>query len=76
MRRILVLMTVGALMAVMLAMSVGPAFAAPTGTVSYYCIDKNGTLLLSASFVPRSYVHEFRGECHALGGKVTKGLPY
>ena len=40
MRRILVLMTVGALMAVMRAMSVAPALAAPKG---YICTLPDGT---------------------------------
>ena len=47
MRRILVMMTVVALMVVMLAMSVAPAFAAAP---LYQCIGPNGELAITPAF--------------------------
>jgi hypothetical protein len=74
MRRIIAVLSV---MAVMLAMSVVPALAAPTGTVNYSCISKSGDVLFTANDVPRGggYAHNLRGVCNGFGGKLTKGLP-
>ena len=74
MKRMIALLSV---MAVMLAMSVAPAFATPTATVNYYCIDKSGVVLFTANDVPRGggYAHNLRGVCDGFGGKLVKGLP-
>jgi hypothetical protein len=77
MKRIIAMLSVMAVMAMMLAMSVGPAFAAPTGTVDYSCLSKSGDVLFTAPDVPRGggYAHNLRGVCSGFGGKLTKGLP-
>jgi nitric oxide reductase large subunit len=74
MRRIIAMLSV---MAVMLAMSVASALAAPTETINYSCISKSGEVLITANDVPRGggYAHNFKGVCDGLGGKVTKKVP-
>ena len=70
MKRILVLLSVVALMVVMLAMSVAPAFASPTKT--WMCVDPTGTdsVLVSTKF--EKLLFEVRGyECT----KVKKDKP-